>query len=134
MKKVIGLGNALVDLMIALPNDSLIQQFNLPKGSMTLIDESKLNEISDAIKGMEITVAAGGSAANTINGLANTGVKTSFIGKIGSDEIGNIFKKDMENNGILPLLGSSSTPSGRAIAFVTPDGERTFATFLGASI
>ncbi len=134
MKKVIGLGNSLVDMMVPLANEDLLNAFGFPKGSMTLINDDQLIEITKAIEGMPVTVAAGGSAANTINGLANTGVETAFIGKIGQDEIGDIFKKDMESNGITPLLAQSSTPSGRAIALVTPDGERTFATYLGASI
>lgn len=134
MKKIIGLGNALVDLMIALPDDDLLKQFDLPKGSMTLINEDQLQQISKAIEHLPVKLAAGGSAANTINGLANVGVETAFIGKIGEDEIGNMFRSDMESNDIKPLLFKSGSPSGRAIAFVTPDSERTFATFLGAAV
>lgn len=134
MKKVIGLGNALVDILIALPNNDLLEKFNLPLGSMTLIDEDRLFEITEAIQDLEAKIAAGGSAANTINGLANTNIETAFIGKIGDDEMGHIFKEDMQDNGITPYLGISSTPSGRAIAFVSPNGERTFATYLGASL
>lgn len=134
MKKIIGLGNALVDLLIALPDDTLLKQFGLPKGSMTLINEEQLQTISEAIKHLPIKHAAGGSAANTINGLSNVGVETAFIGKIGEDEIGSFFKSDMESNSILPKLFTSDSPSGRAIAFVTPDSERTFATYLGAAV
>lgn len=134
MKKIIGLGNALVDLLIALPDNSLLNQFGLPKGSMTLINEEQLKTISEAIKHLPIKQAAGGSAANTINGLANVGVETAFIGKIGKDSLGDFFRSDMESSSIRPKLSSSDSPSGRAIAFVTPDSERTFATYLGAAV
>lgn len=134
MKKIIGLGNALVDLLIALPDDTLLKQFDLPKGSMTMINEEQLHTISKAIAHLPVKQAAGGSAANTINGLANVGVETAFIGKIGTDEIGDFFQSDMESNQITPRLFTSGSPSGRAIAFVTPDSERTFATYLGAAV
>ncbi|MBR7067454.1 MAG: adenosine kinase, partial [Bacteroidales bacterium] len=88
MTKVLGMGNALVDVLTQLPNDEALHQLNLPKGSMQLIDANFMNRVIDITSNLPKTMAAGGSAANTINGLANLGVSTAFIGKIGPDSIG----------------------------------------------
>ncbi len=133
-KKVLGLGNALVDIMTELKDESLLQVFGLPKGSMQLVDKSKSNEVVEGSKHLKTSIAAGGSAANTINGLAKLGASCGFIGKIGKDEMGQYFANDMLASGIKPLLIKSETESGRAVALVSPDSERTFATFLGAAV
>lgn len=134
MASVLGIGNALVDVLVGVPNDELLYQFDLPKGSMQLIDENTALKISQHVKNLEVRKAPGGSAANTINGLSMLGVDAGFIGKIGNDEVGTFFKEDMIRSGIKPLLSMGKGPSGRALVFVTPDSERTFATFLGAAI
>lgn len=133
-KKVLGLGNALVDIMTQLEDESLLQAFGLPKGSMQLVDKTKSDQVIEGTKHLETSLAAGGSAANTINGLAKLGANCGFIGKIGSDEMGQFFSNDMKVSGIQPLLIQSETESGRAVALVSPDSERTFATYLGASV
>ena len=133
-KKVLGLGNALVDIMTQLENESLLQKFGLPKGSMQLVDKVKSDEVVEGTKHVKTSLAAGGSAANTINGLAKLGASTGFIGKIGKDKMGLLFSEDMKNSGISPLLIQSETESGRAVALVSQDSERTFATYLGASV
>ncbi|MCD6178573.1 MAG: adenosine kinase [Bacteroidales bacterium] len=134
VKKVLGLGNALVDIMTQLEDESLLQDFDLPKGSMQLVDKSKSNQVIEGTKHLKTSLAAGGSAANAINGLAKLGVDCGFIGKIGPDEMGKFFSDDMKSSGIQPLLIQSETESGRAVALVSPDSERTFATYLGASV
>lgn len=134
MASVLGLGNALVDILVGVQNDDFLIQFDLPKGSMQLIDENTATKISHHVKQLELRKAPGGSAANTINGLSMLGVKTGFIGKIGDDEIGTFFKEDMFRSGITPMLTKGKAPSGRALVFVTPDSERTFATYLGAAV
>lgn len=134
MKKILGMGNALVDIMTAVPNDSVLAQFNLPKGSMQLIGADLSKKISEQTAQYSSKISAGGSSANTIHGLAHLGVPCGFIGKIGTDEMGNLFKSDLEKSGVTPHLLTSSTASGRAIAFVTPDSERTFATYLGSAV
>jgi sugar/nucleoside kinase (ribokinase family) len=134
MKKVLGLGNALVDIMTQLDHDDYLPQFGLPKGSMTLVDAHRSHKIYDETIHLEKTVRSGGSAANTIHGLANLGVETGFIGKIGTDEMGKIFHDDMVNAGINAHLSQSHTSTGRAVALISPDTERTFATYLGAAI
>jgi sugar/nucleoside kinase (ribokinase family) len=134
MEKVLGLGNALVDIMTSLPDESALAHLALPKGSMQLVDEVFMQKALAFTRDIPQTLAAGGSAANTINGLANLGIKTSFIGKIGSDPYGDAFETDQQNSGINPIMLKGKAESGRALALVTPDSERTFAVYLGAAI
>ncbi|MCQ2203939.1 MAG: adenosine kinase [Bacteroidales bacterium] len=132
--KVLGMGNALVDVLVRMPNDDVLSQFNLPRGSMQLVDSEHSAEIYEAIKGMNPQTVSGGSASNTINGLANLGISTGMLGRIGKDELGKLFKNDMENSGVETHLITSDTPSGNCISLISPDSERTMATFLGAAV
>jgi sugar/nucleoside kinase (ribokinase family) len=134
MAQVLGMGNALVDLMTIIDQEELLEQLKLPKGSMQLVDAETSKNVLDNTTKYPKVMASGGSAANTIHGLARLGVETAFIGAIGQDETGDFFHNDMKASGIHPMLFQSQTPSGVAIALVTPDGERTFATYLGAAI
>lgn len=134
MIKIVGLGNALVDILMQLPNDAKLSELNLPKGSMQLVDQNRMQSILDQTAGLPRTIAAGGSAANTIHGLANLGVETAFIGKVGDDSFGQAFADDLTRSGIQPILFKGKAESGRAIAFISPDSERTFAVYLGAAI
>lgn len=134
MKKVLGLGNALVDIMTQLDHDQYLTAFDLPKGSMILVDAHRSKRIYDDTVHLQKTVRSGGSAANTIHGLANMGVETGFIGKIGRDEMGKVFHDDMIAAGISTHLSQDHTATGRAIALISPDTERTFATYLGAAV
>ncbi len=134
MKKVLAIGNALVDMLIKLKDDNILNEFNLAKGSMQLSDMDLVEKITNKTKDLENHQASGGSAANTIHGLAHLNVETGFMGKIGNDELGSFFKNDMENKRINTKLFLSNTPTGRAIALVSPDSERTFATYLGAAV
>ena len=134
MKKVLGMGNALVDIMTRLENENMLNEFSLPKGSMQLVDLQFVKKLEESTKLLHKQLTSGGSAANTIHGLANLGINTGFIGKVGKDELGEFFKSDMIHRGIQPLLFESDSPTGRAMALVSPDSERTFATFLGAAV
>jgi sugar/nucleoside kinase (ribokinase family) len=134
MKKVLGIGNALVDALIQLENDSLVEELGFPKGSMQLVDEHTSASIKEKTNHLDKEMASGGSAANTIHGLARLGIETAFIGTIGDDETGSFFKNDLEKSKIKPLLKVSKTPSGIANTLISKDGERTFGTFLGAAI
>lgn len=134
MTKVLGIGNALVDIMTQLESDSTLQQFNLPKGSMQLVDAEFSEKVNKGTDHLKKTIASGGSAANTIHGLARMGIGTGFIGKVGKDELGDFFAEDLMKSGIQPLLQRSGTPSGKAMALISPDTERTFATYLGAAV
>lgn len=134
MTKVLGIGNALVDVLTQLENDNLLTELELPKGSMQLVDEEKSIQIQNHSKDLKKQMASGGSAANTIHGLASLGIETAFIGTIGDDETGDFFHKDLVNNNITPKLVVSRTPSGIANTLISKDAERTFGTFLGAAI
>ncbi|MDZ7632908.1 MAG: adenosine kinase [Bacteroidales bacterium] len=134
MKNILGIGNALVDVITIVPDETCLSRFNLPKGSMTMVDASQSGEIKQAVNGMNRTMASGGSAGNTIYGLGIMGVNSSFIGKVGRDEMGNFYEKDMVDAGLKPvLMRAQVSPTGTAVALVTPDSERTFATHLGAA-
>jgi len=134
MAKVLGMGNALVDIMIRLESDDSLEKFSLPKGSMQLVSNKFMKKILEKSSYLTKYQSSGGSAANTIHGLAILGIKTAFIGKIGNDEFGNFFRTDLEKNNIEPNLFLGETETGRAVALISPDSERTFATFLGAAI
>lgn len=134
MAKILGLGNALVDVLISIENDDILKKLSLPKGSMQLVDENFLNLATEETKGLKQNIAAGGSAANTINGIANIGVPCSFIGKISNDKFGEYYRDDMLKSGIEPILLKGKAQTGRATVFISKDSERTFGTYLGAAI
>ena len=134
MDKIIGLGNALIDVLATLDDDILLDEMGLPKGSMQLIDDAKLQQINTKFSQMKTHLATGGSAGNAILGLACLGAGTGFIGKVGNDHYGDFFRKNLQKNNIEDnLLTSEHLPSGVASAFISPDGERTFGTYLGAA-
>lgn len=134
MTKILGLGNALVDVLISIENDNILNQLNLPRGSMQLVDDNFLKLATEATNGLKQNIAAGGSAANTINGIANIGIPCSFIGKISNDKFGEYYREDMIKNGIEPILLKGTAQTGRATVFISKDSERTFGTYLGAAI
>jgi sugar/nucleoside kinase (ribokinase family) len=134
MKKILGMGNALVDIMIPIEGDSILELLALPKGSMQLVDIERSTAVLSALKGYQKSHSAGGSAANTIHGLAMLGAQTGYIGVVGEDELGGFFVRDLIKAGVDPHMIHSRQDTGRALALVTPDSERTFATFLGAAI
>lgn len=131
---ILGMGNALVDVLIRVEKDSILDELQFPKGSMQLIDEVRLQEIEKRIDGFERILVSGGSAANTIHGLAELGIETGFIGSAGGDPWGEFYINDLKNKGVIPKFYQSDKPTGRAMAFLTPDSERTFGTYLGAAI
>lgn len=134
---VVAVGNALVDVLSQVSDDFLTdqsQKYGMEKGAMTLIEEVRAVELyAQMPKGTE---TSGGSAANTMAGFKSFGGNGAFIGKVADDELGNIFKNDMQSQGInhdtAPLIAGAST--GRCMILVTPDAQRTMNTFLGASV
>lgn len=132
-QKILGLGNALVDIIIPMDNDQHLSELKLPKGSMQLIEAEQAKEILTYFTNSPKTLASGGSASNTIHGIANLGGQTAFIGIIGQDEYGKFFEQDMRENGIVSLLTKKEISTGTAITLMSPDSERTFATYLGAA-
>ncbi|WP_086606994.1 adenosine kinase [Erythrobacter donghaensis] len=133
---VIAIGNAVVDV-IASCGEELIEELELNRGGMTLIDEARADALYEAMPpAREIS---GGSAANTLAGLATLGLQCAFIGQVADDQLGKVFRHDMRATGIdfdtpaRPTSDKDSEPAtGRVLIFVTPDGERTMNTFLGA--
>jgi sugar/nucleoside kinase (ribokinase family) len=134
MKRILGIGNALVDVVTVIDNEIILQKFALPKGSMQLVDGPKSEFIRSGTGSFSRTLASGGSAANTIHGLSLLGVSTGFIGSIGKDETGDFFENDLKNAGVRTFLLRRQAPTGTAIALISPDSERTFATHLGAAV
>ncbi|MFA5818601.1 MAG: adenosine kinase [Bacteroidales bacterium] len=134
MKQILGIGNALVDVMTMINDDSILGKFTLPKGSMQLVDKAKSEMVKSETVKFNRSLASGGSAANTIHGLAMLGVKTGFIGSIGKDELGDFFENDMKNAGIKTMLSRRNSVTGTAVTLISPDSERTFATHLGAAV
>ena len=130
---ILGIGNALVDIMIALPDDQILHQFSLPRGSMTLVNGIQSWKIYQATRPWQKNVTTGGSAANTIHNLASLGACCGYAGKIGDDDLGAIFEKEFADKGVATHLYYSSSGTGRVMALVSPDSERTMATFLGAA-
>ncbi|WP_336985313.1 adenosine kinase [Altererythrobacter aquiaggeris] len=129
---VIAIGNAIVDVM-APCEDALIEELGLARGGMTLVDTDGARRLYDAMgPAKEIS---GGSAANTLAGLAALGAKCAFIGQVASDQLGDVFSHDIRAAGIdfSTPAREGEPPTGRCLIFVTPDGERTMNTFLGAS-
>lgn len=133
MKRIIGIGNALVDVMTRIDNDKVLDDFSLPKGSMQMVDHEKSALVKSGTDMYTKSLASGGSAANTIHGLAMLGAETGFIGSIGKDDTGDFFEKDMKSAGVNTLLIRRESVTGTAVALVSPDSERTFATHLGAA-
>ncbi len=133
-KSVLGIGNALIDVLINITDDSVLQKFGLPKGSMTLVDAVLSDEIKKETKINTRTIQTGGSAANTVHGIAKLGGKCGYIGKISDDEFGNFYLEDFKKNNINTHFFFSNTGTGHATGLISPDSERTFGTYLGAAM
>ncbi|MEO7397025.1 MAG: adenosine kinase [Ilumatobacteraceae bacterium] len=129
---VVGIGNALVDV-IAHADDSFINSEGLVKGSMTLVETERAMSLYRAL-GSAVEMS-GGSAANTMCGIASFGGRAAYIGKVCDDELGQVFAHDLRAVGIAFHSGApeGDTPTGRCIIVVTPDAERTMSTYLGVS-
>ena len=131
-KKILGIGNAIVDVFVKVDDNFLLEN-NLTKGSMKLIEKNEFVNLKDTIKIEKIE--AGGSVANTMAGISYLGGNSSFIGKVNSDEFGRVYKKSLEKIKVnFPYSEKSENLStGASIIFITPDSERTMCTYLGIS-
>ena len=131
-KKILGIGNAIVDVL-AKVNDEFLIKNNLVKGSMKLIDKSEFESLHKSIKIEK--VVAGGSVANTMAGISYLKGSPSFIGKVNSDKFGDLYKKSLEDIDVnFPYIKKDeSLPTGASIILITPDSERTMCTYLGIS-
>ncbi|MDI6703546.1 MAG: adenosine kinase [bacterium] len=129
---VFGIGNALMDILIKV-NDQELRDLDIKKGRVQLVNEEEAKEIQGKIKGKEIQMAPGGSSANTVSGVVNLGGKAAFCGKVGMDEYGIVYEQKMVKDGVSSKIVRGEGMTGKAFTFITPDSERTFATYLGAS-
>lgn len=133
MDRIIGIGNALVDVLVRLDSDSQLSDLGLPKGGMQLIDDETQMQLSLRMKKLAPTRATGGSAGNAMLALANLGAHPGFIGCVSNDETGCFFRDNCQATEIDARLITRQGLSGVANTFITPDAERTFATHLGVA-
>ncbi len=130
---VVGIGNAIVDI-IARCDEGFLTKHGLAKGFMRLIDAHEAARLYEAMG--PAVERSGGSVANTIAGLASFGAKCGFIGRVAADQFGGIFRHDIRSQGVAyeTAPATEGAPTARCLILVTPDGERTMNTFLGASV
>ena len=133
MKRVIGIGNALTDMLVNMQSDAVLNEYGIAKGSMSLVDSTLQSQISKAVAGYPYSLSLGGSADNTIRAMARLGSKVGFIGKVGGDTTGEFFKQALTNLGIAPVIFQGERRSGKCVSLISPDGERTMLTHLGAA-
>jgi len=129
---VFGLGNALMDIQVFV-KDELLEQLNIPKGVMHLVDEEKSKELLEAINSYEIKTLPGGSCANTLSMLTLMGSKGVYTGVVSDDIYGRLYEREISERGVKPLIEIKKTNlTGTAIILTTEDAERTMITHLGA--
>lgn len=133
MKRILGIGNALVDVLTKVDNEQILSELHLPKGSMQLLSTEAYAEVTRRMLALPTKLTTGGSACNTLLALSHLDAPTGMIGKIGDDENGRFFASYFAQRGISTRLLHDSRPTGVASTFITPDGQRTFGTYLGAA-
>ncbi|QFQ13001.1 adenosine kinase [Pseudoprevotella muciniphila] len=134
MDKVIGMGNALVDILAKLDNDAVLDRIALPKGSMQLLGEERYADLLEEISKMPTQRVTGGSAGNVMKGLAELGAAPGFIGKTAADANGDFYAETCKDMGVdFVRLHDDTLHTGVALTFISPDAQRTFGTYLGAA-
>lgn len=134
MKRIIGIGNALTDMLVNLSSDDVLHKYGIARGSMSLVDSALQSEVSKAVAGRPYSLSLGGSADNTIRAMARLGAEVGFIGKVGHDTTGDFFEQALDNLGIAPVIFRGTNRSGKCVSLISPDGERTMLTHLGAAL
>jgi len=132
---VLGIGNVLMDIIAAVP-DKFLTENVIQKGSMTLIDEPRALALNKALKTAgKVQEIAGGSAANTMFGIGALGLRAAYLGNVANDDVGKRMSAGMAKGGVdfSSMPKKNGPASGRCLIAVTPDGERSMSTFLGAS-
>jgi len=129
--KILGIGNALLDILLKLESDDALNQLEMRKGAMDLIDADRMKAIHRLQSALERNEAPGGSVCNTIRALSNLGAETGYIGKIGSDHSGSFYEQAVRQAGVKPYFVHTEGISGCSTVLISPDGERTMATYLG---
>ena len=130
--KILGIGNAIVDVLCKVPDDFLIKN-DLTKSTMKLIDEQEFKKLLSSLK-IEETIS-GGSVANSIVGLSQLGNKVGFVGKVSNDDLGNKYEDGLKKENVQYLYDKKEEPiaTGSCLILITPDSERTMCTFLGTA-
>ena len=132
--KILGIGNSLMDFLCVLPTDDVISKFGLLRGGMQVVDADFQMQVLGSLSDLKVKRVRGGSVPNTLSGIRNLGLEVGFVGKIGRDETGRFFKGDLLHHGIeTNLIESEDLPTGRCLSLVSPDGERTMLSCLGAT-
>ena len=133
MKRTLGIGNALVDVLTKVDNEQILSELHLPKGSMQLLSTEAYAEVTRRMQALPTKLTTGGSACNTLLALSQLDAPTGKIGNSGDDENGRFFASYFAQRGISTRLLHDRRPTGVASTFITPDGQRTFGTYLGAA-
>ena len=128
---IVGIGSALVDILTH-ENDKFLEGTGAAKGGMMLAEKEDI-ERTLARTSAEISVVPGGSACNTVIGVANLGGCARFVGKCGSGDMGKLIEEDLKKQNVEPVLLRSDSPTGRVLSIITPDAQRSMFTYLGAS-
>jgi sugar/nucleoside kinase (ribokinase family) len=131
----VGLGNAIMDALVRVPDDSIIERFGFPKGQMTPVDDARWVEVHQAVRGFGVEMASGGSCANTIVGMGLMGATVSYAGRVGADTLGVAYERSlMDACGQHALQRTGDHPTGKCLSLISSDAERTMLTDLGASV
>lgn len=131
--KIIGIGNALVDVLYRLQDEHLLSEIHLKRDAMTLINERWEHKIEELTENIDKSRTSGGSISNTMLALARLGREPGFIGRVGNDESGDFFEEKLRDAGVSTHLIRGREMTGVAHTFITPGGSRTFGTMLGAA-
>lgn len=129
--KILGLGNALVDVLSKLDSDETLVKIGIQKGAMDMISREQMYVIRKYQANTETTQAPGGANCNTMRAIALLGGRSGFIGKVGDDNLGQFYDEALLKAGVASYLIKTEGPSGACTVFISPDGERTMGTFLG---
>ena len=129
--KVVGIGNALLDVLLQLENDNTLTETGIQKGAMDLISEDQMKAIHRVQVGLNRHEAPGGSVCNTMRAMACLGAEVGYIGKVGTDTTGAFYENAIRKAGVTPHIVCAEGISGCSTILISPDGERSMATFLG---
>jgi len=130
-KRIVAIGSALVDILVR-EDDAFLEKTCVPKGGMTLVDYTYIDQMLLLATGGR-SIVPGGSACNTAIGIAKLGGSAAFVGKRGDDELGRRFESELQKDRVDSVLLKSSLPTGRVLSVITPDAQRSMMTYLGAS-
>jgi len=133
MSKIVGIGNALVDIILDIDSEKIFKEKSIPKGSKEHVDKEKFDEIYNTLDINQATVSSGGSAANTISALANLGFDTSFLAVAGGDEYGKLFENEMKDSGVKLNLIKKEGDTGKILHLISPDKEATTIGYSGVN-